>query len=213
MGAFAPFESDADSLAEAIRRLADDDAVSLPLISAAATERMLGQAQALAYRPAQSVIGEGDKRVWQDCEVSCTVPWQGPIADCARHLDRLITAALALVHPPPLAEAFSINDLMIQRYRAGSAGITPHRDHIAYRGLISVITLSGDCRFAICQDRRGSSARSVPAPPGWLLLMRGPGLFGRNDRPFHFVDRFAQARVSLGLRHDRRLAPRPDPAP
>ena len=209
----APFKSDADSLAAAIRRLAEEDAVSLPLVSTATREAMLNQAQVLDYRPAKSVIGEGDRRVWQDCEVSCAVPWQGPIADCARQLDQALTAALARVDPPALTEAFSINDLMLQRYRAGSAGITPHRDHIDYRGLISVITLSGDCRFAVCPDRSGTAARSVPAPPGWLLLMRGPGLFGRKDRPFHFVDGFAQARVSLGLRHDRRLEPRPDPAP
>ena len=200
------FESDAGTLAEAIARLPEEDAVSLPLLDAQSCQALAEEAAVLNFRPAQPVIGEGDKRVWQDCEVSCAVPPDGALGACAAALDAHFAAALALLAPDALPQGYRINDLIYQRYRQGSAGITPHRDHNAYRGLISVVTLSGQCRFAVCRDRSGAEARAVPAPPGWLVLMRGPDLYGLQDRPFHFVDRFAEARISVGLRHDRRIA-------
>ena len=202
---FERFQSGRRALAEAIAALPQADAVSLPLLGPEAIEALIADSQSLRYRPARPVIGEGDKRVWQDCEVSCAVPDDGALAACAAALDAAFTDALALL-TPPLTEGFAVNDLIVQRYPKGSGGITPHRDHIAYRGLISVITLSGRCRFAVCRDRGGAEARAVAAPPGWLVLMRGPGLYGRTDRPFHFVDRFETPRVSVGLRYDRRLA-------
>lgn len=201
---FAPLLSDPQQLAGAIERLPQEDAVTLPLLAEASVQALLRETESLPYRPAKPVIGAGEKRVWQDCAVSCCVPWTGALAACARRLQETLDAALSLCAPNPLAERFSINDLIVQRYPEGSGGITPHRDHIAYRGLISVITLSGSCRFAVCRDRRGAGARAVPAPVGWLVLMRGPGLYGLQDRPFHFVDRFTEPRVSLGLRYDRR---------
>lgn len=204
--AFRTFESEAPALAAAIARLPEEDAVSLPLLGADAIAELRREATELTYRPARPVIGQGDKRVWQDCEVSMAVPGDGPLAACGAALQRAFEAALARLDPNPLTGAFRINDLIAQRYPKGSGGITPHRDHIAYRGLISVITLSGNCRFAVCADRGGAAARAVPAPPGWLVLMRGPGLYGRTDRPFHFVDRFTEPRVSVGLRFDSRSA-------
>ena len=203
---FLSFESGVPALAAAIARLPEEDAVSLPLLGPGALGELQREAAELAYRPATPVIGQGDKRVWQDCEVSVAVPWDGPLAACAAALQRAFEAALALLDPNPLPETFRINDLIAQRYPKGSGGITPHRDHVAYRGLISVITLSGNCRFAVCDDRGGAAARTVPAPPGWLVLMRGPGLYHRRDRPFHFVDRFTEPRVSVGLRFDSRSA-------
>ena len=201
---FPAFESDTQSLAEAIARLPEEDALSLPWLTARAIRDLLGETRRLAYRPARPVIGEGDKSVRQDCEVSCDVPWDGPLAACAQALQNACAEALSQLSPHPLPEPFRVNDLIVQRYAKGSGGITPHRDHIAYRGLISVITLTGSCRFAVCPDRSGRDARAVPAPPGWLVLMRGPGLYGRRDRPFHFVDRFDEARISIGLRYDCR---------
>ncbi len=205
---FAPsgFESSPAALAEAIARLPEEDAVSLPLLGDTSLQNLIEESTTFTYRAATPVIGEGEKSVRQDCEVSCTVSWDGALAACALGLQQALQEALTLLTPHPLDERFCINDLIVQRYPRGSGGITPHRDHLAYRGLISVITLSGTCRFAVCGDRSGAGARAVPAPPGWLVLMRGPGLFGLKDRPFHFVDRFSEPRVSIGLRHDRRAA-------
>jgi len=103
---------------------------------------------------------------------------------------------------PPVACPFRFNDLIVQRYEPGALGITPHRDHRRYEGLIAVIPLSGAARFLLCANRSGDAAREVPAPPGSLVLMRGAGFAGRSDRPFHMVRDIGRRRLSLGLRHD-----------
>jgi len=101
-----------------------------------------------------------------------------------------------------VARPFRFNDLVIQRYERGELGITAHRDHLRYKGLIAVIPLSGGARFFVCADRTGNAAREVPAPPGSLVLMRGPEYAARHDRPFHFVRDITRRRLSLGLRYD-----------
>jgi alkylated DNA repair dioxygenase AlkB len=103
---------------------------------------------------------------------------------------------------PPLAAAPSLNDLVVQRYAAGSRGITPHRDHVRYRNLVAIVTLAGQARFFVCRERSGTDAREVAIPPGSLLLMRAPGFAGRSDRPFHFLSDVTSTRVCVGIRHD-----------
>ena len=70
---------------------------------------------------------------------------------------------------------------------------------------MALVTLSGNARFCLCDDRAGRGARELPCPPGSLLLMRAPGFGNRRDRPFHFLDRVTRPRLSLGLRHDARV--------
>ena len=93
-----------------------------------------------------------------------------------------------------------------ERYAPGSRGITPHRDHLRYGGLVALVILSGDGRFCLCRDRCGSNAREIAAGPGDALLMRAPGLAGSSDRPFHFLDQITKERLSFGLRWDREAA-------
>ena len=117
-------------------------------------------------------------------------------------IDRALADAARRIEPNPLPHGFRINDLILQRYAPGSRGITPHRDHLRYRGLVALLVVSGDGRFCLCADRRGVGAREVAALPGDLLLMRAPGLAGSSDRPFHFLDRITAERLSFGLRWD-----------
>ena len=91
---------------------------------------------------------------------------------------------------------------MVQRYASGSKGISPHRDHIRYRGLIALLVLSGHGRYFICADREGSAAREIPAPPGYLILMRAPDFANRKDRPFHYLTDITSERYSFGIRYD-----------
>ncbi len=196
----------AAELATAIRRLEAEDATSLPLLPPAACAALIAEARTrvTGWRPARPVIGEGHKAVHQDFELTVDLPAEGGFMNLARDLDRLLGQALAAIDPPPLAEPFRINDLILQRYPAGCAGITPHRDHIRYVGLVAIVVLAGAGRFRIAADRSGANARDIPAPPGHMTLMRAPGLFGRRDRPFHMLDRVTAERCSFGLRHDSR---------
>ena len=74
-----------------------------------------------------------------------------------------------------------------------------------YAGLVAIVTLAGEARFFVCDDRAGAGAREVPIPPGGLCLMRAPGFAGLTDRPFHYLSEVGDAgRISRGIRHDTR---------
>lgn len=211
---FTPgFRASPATLAAALERLPEDDLVSLPLLDRTARQRLSAASARLPFRQARPVVGEGERAVFQDFVICMEVPWHSLLWRFAAALERHINAALRLCSTPLLAPQFHINDLAIQRYERGSRGITPHRDHLRYDGLVAVIPLSGAARFCACADRGGRMARELPSPPGSLLLMRAPGFAGRNDRPFHFVADVGQRRLSLGLRHDNRRPRRPDAAP
>lgn len=200
--ATADLSTGPERLGEAIERLIGEDAVSLPFLPEPRRQILLAAAQALPYRLARPVIGEGEKAVLQDFALCETIPDPSPLRALAAALESLIAAALARLAWPPLAEAPRLNDLIVQRYPAGSAGITPHRDHIRYRGLVAIVTLAGCDPLYVCADRSGRDARAVPMPAGSLLLMRAPPFAGRRDRPFHFLERVTEDRISLGMRHD-----------
>lgn len=201
------FVTGTGALAEAIRHTGDADAASLPLLDGPARARLAAEARSLSYRPARPVVGVGETAVHQDFDLATAFPGPRGLKALARALDRHISRALASMNRNPLPDGFAVNDLIVQRYAVGSAGITPHRDHIRYTGLVAIVVLSGAGRFFVSQDRAGRDAREIPAPPGHLLLMRAPGFNGRNDRPFHAVRDITEERYIFGLRCDSR----PDP--
>jgi hypothetical protein len=93
------------------------------------------------------------------------------------------------------------NDIAAMRYRAGSFGITPHRDSKRYRGLIAIFTTEGSAPFTFCANRQGDVIDKWNAAPGSLILMRGTGLNGAENRPFHAVaGPTTGSRVSLTFR-------------
>lgn len=198
------FATGPDLLAAALERLVREDAVSLPLLDPSQCRVLLAAAEDLPYRPATPIIGEGEREVRQDFELATAIPAGSPFHGLAAALEGLLSQALRRLEPPPLAAPPRFNDLIVQRYPEGSAGITPHRDHIRYRDLVAIVTLAGRARFHVCPDRSGRDAREVAMPPGSLLLMCAPDFAGRRDRPFHMLSAVSERRVSLGLRHDTR---------
>ena len=81
------------------------------------------------------------------------------------------------------------DEVAVQRYAPGSAGISPHRDGRRHRYLVAILTLEGTARLRRCSDRQGTTVRSWDADAGSLVLLRGPGLGGiEDDRPLHAVD-------------------------
>ena len=97
--------------------------------------------------------------------------------------------------------------MLAQRYAPGARGISPHRDHLRYQGLVAILTLAGQARFLLCKDRAGTDPQVVPIPAGSLLLLRAPGFAGRQDRPYHALEAVTQERLSLGLRYDASATP------
>lgn len=197
------FTADAAAVADALGRLADDGAASVRLLGAEALGPLLAEARGLQYRPARPVVGHGDAAVYQDFDLTTEIPTDGALMALSRGVGRLISEALASMRSPPLSN-FQINDHIVQRYPAGCQGMSPHRDHIRYTGLVALVMLSGAARFMVCDDRAGANARIIPFAPGDLLLMRAPGFQGRGDRPFHAVQDVTEERYIIGLRHDSR---------
>ena len=195
-----------DAMVAALDRVAREDAAVLPLLAAAECRPFIESGADLAFRSARPVIGEGERAVYQDFDICLSIPRLHPLWQLTQAVERLVATALGAMAAPPL-EALPLNDLVLQRYPPGARGITPHRDHVRYVGLVVIVQLSGDGRFGLCADRSGAGARVLAAGPGDGILMRAPGFHGRKDRPFHFLDGITVERYSLGMRYDRTQEP------
>ena len=196
------FVSNVRQAGAVISRLAVEDATSLPLLPADAMPELLAAAAALPFRTGRHEIGSGAVQVRQDFDICMAPPKPGALWDLAARLEAYLALALGALPPPPLIGPLRLNDLVVQRYPPGSIGITAHRDHVRYTGLVALILLSGDGRFFVSETRSGNGAREILWRPGELLLMRAPGFAGRDDRPFHYLSDITSERYSLGLRHD-----------
>jgi len=184
-------------------RLGREGAVSLPLLTDACRRHLVAAAAAMPFRPARPVVGGGDRVVYQDMAVSDAFVPGDAFDRLAGALSALVEAAARRLPAYPFASPLALDDLMLQRYRAGAGGITPHRDGWRYVNLVCLITLAGHARFALCDDRAGRNPRPLDAAPGRLIAMRAPGFAGSDARPFHLVDRITEPRLSLGLRQRR----------
>jgi len=186
-------------------------AVSLPFLGARDLDRLRRTCRRLTFRRARPMVGEGARQVTQDFELTDSIPARGLLRDLATQLDDLSVEALAwptraptsaIAPALPLAQAPRFNDIVVQRYATGSSGISPHRDHLRYTGLVALITVSGRARLFTCADRSGRDPREVDIAPGRLVLLPAPGFANSAERPFHFLTQVESRRVSLGLRQD-----------
>jgi hypothetical protein len=199
--------SDGD-LADSLDRLRSRRAVSLPVLDGPILAELAESAEKLSYRRARFEVGRPQARVYQQFDYCGAVPPGHPVHDLGPWFDGRLHRSLAMMADPPIEPGFTINDIVCQRYRPGDLGITPHRDHIAYTGLVILLVLAGCGRYFVCPDREGRERRELDAAPGRAILMPGPGYAGRRDRPFHMVSDITSLRYSVGLRHDaRRTAP------
>lgn len=190
-------------LAGALRRVASEDALAVPLLREADRRALLASTDDLAYRPATPEVGPAHRRVYQDFELCYDVPPGHRLWRLADTLTDRFRATLGEVAPAEAGE-FVLNDLIVQRYPAGCRGITAHRDHVRYRLLVAIVLLEGDGRFCVCSDREGGGEREVAFRPGEMLLMRAPGLGEGRERPFHLMRGVTRRRVTVGLRYDAR---------
>jgi len=128
------FVSDCQQAKEALTSLAAEDVACLPLLFAPELEPLLHAARALTYRTAWREVGGGDQVVRQDFDICMAPPKPGPLWQLAARLEKFLSTALAACRPALLDDPLNLNDLVLQRYPAGSFGITAHRDHVRYDG-------------------------------------------------------------------------------
>lgn len=199
----AACSSDAD-LAGRLEQLKDLSSVSLPMLDGRTLTALAAAADDLPFRPAKSEVGKPERRVYQEFGYCDAVPAEHPLSRLGSWMETRVRRALARMPEAPVPTAFTINDIVCQAYRPGDLGISPHRDHVSYTGLIILVVLSGRGRYYVCTDRAGTDRTEIPAGPGWAILMPGPGFAGRSDRPFHMVGDIRAQRYSVGLRYDVR---------
>lgn len=189
--------------AQALDVLRHVPVVALPGLDIAGCDLAKAAVAGLSFRQARPVVGEAARAVQQDFRICSVVPPENSLWELGGALSALFDAALRLVPDAPIPAA-DFNDLVVQVYPAGAGGISPHRDHIRYSGLVVLVIVDDGGRFAVCDDRSGAGAITVSANAGDLLIMRGAGFAGRRERPFHFLDTIKRPRLSIGYRHDSR---------
>jgi hypothetical protein len=198
---------DGAALAGELDRLKTRAAVSMQILCGPVLGRLADAAGGLAFRPARSEVGKPEARVYQEFGYCGSIPAAHAVSRLASWFETRLRDVLVLMQSPPIPMDFTINDIVCQQYLPGDRGISPHRDHVSYTGLIILVLLSGRGRYFVCKDRRGGHCREIPSAPGWAILMPGPGYAGRGDRPFHMVGDITSLRYSVGLRHDKRKPP------
>ena len=131
-------------------------------------------------------------------------PKLSPLLALCDEYAALLRVQPQLLNAPWLAD-FAPTDIYVQRYRRGSRGITPHRDHRRYVKLISIFSLGAPAEFRLCRDREGVALRRFPLAAGDLLLLRAPGFAGRHSaRLLHAVSGpKAAIRHSITLRMEQ----------
>lgn len=191
-------------LAGALEQLKAQRVVSMQMLSGAVLEELAAAAASLSFRPATYQAGKPEARVYQEFDYCGAVPALHPVSILGGWFEHRLQGALMAMTAPPIETGITINDVVCQRYHPGDLGITAHRDHIAYTGLITLVVLGGRGRYFVCDDRHGHGRHELDSRPGRVILMPGPGYAGRRDRPFHLVADISRLRYSVGLRHDSR---------
>ncbi len=200
---FAPAPA---AIAPYLERLRGSDALGMPLLTEPARLSLLAAAEALTYRRAKPYMGAPGREVQQDFEICMTFDANSPFTALAKSLGAQLRAAAREMPDPPLSDELRFNDIAVQRYTPGSAGISPHRDFLQFRQVVVLIILAGQGRFFVCDNREGLNPTEVPVKPGDALLMQAPDFGGQTRQPFHFLRDITEPRVVVGLRYDAKKA-------
>jgi hypothetical protein len=169
----------------------------MPLLGGRYRRALAAAASRVPRRRIDAVVGNPGREVRQGFELASPIP--APLQSLAVAINEQLNRTLVSLSPPP-SPAFAFNEWRLQYYPVAGCGISPHRDHRAYRHLVAIVVLAGRARFLVCDDRDGRGARAVMALPGWLILMRATGFAGSSSRPFHAVLDVERPRWMLGLR-------------
>ncbi|MBO68267.1 MAG: hypothetical protein CL398_08130 [Acidiferrobacteraceae bacterium] len=190
-----------ETLDESIKQLSLQKSIAIPCLDEKERLSFIAAADSLNYRPAKSITGSPNAPVYQDFELCYDLPPTNIFWNLACFLESYVRRTLKNLDIVRHSN-FRFNDLIVQRYLPGCAGITPHRDHLKYEILVAIIVLSGDGNFIVCDDRAGAGSEIIKALPGDLLLMLAPGLPSSEIRPFHYVSGISKTRRTVGLRYD-----------
>lgn len=188
---------------EVLRRLSSVGATSVPFLNDNHRRLLLKEATGYTYIREQEIVGSGDRTVRQQVGSFEDFADSSEFIRVKSSFENLVSEGLATLPRYPFATPFRLDSMILNKYEAGSLGITPHRDLARYINLIGIIVIGGSGRFQVCPDRSGKDATEIRAPPGHAILMRASGFPGAIDRPFHCVSNIGESRYTLVLRQRR----------
>ncbi len=178
--------------------------ISFPFLTDSTIVELTNQVSKFRFRKATPLAGNS---VTQDFDICFPAPRIGKIDHLATSIENLFSHALRLMYKPPIKYP-KFNDVAIQRYKPGSLGISPHKDHKKYISVIIIITLSGKSDLCICEDRKGLNPLVLNDIPGNIVVLPASEFITLNNnciRPFHFVNNIANGRLSIGLRQNSEI--------
>jgi len=178
--------------------------ISFPFLSDEKLVNLTNQVSKFRFRKARSIAGNS---VTQDFDICFPAPRIGKIDELAISIENLFNQTLMLMKNPPI-KCPKFNDIAIQRYKPGSLGISPHKDHKKYISVIIIITLSGKSDLCICEDRKGLNPLVLNDIPGNIVVLPASEFITLNNnciRPIHFVNNIANGRLSIGLRQNSEI--------
>jgi alkylated DNA repair dioxygenase AlkB len=191
-------------LTEAFERTAAEGFAFVPAaLNHGFRRRLHREIRGAPFVPAPETVGQ----VHQETE-ACTLSRALEGYPVVAELREALTAAARASRVRGL-RTWRPDDVAVQRYHAGSMGITSHRDGKRFRRLVAVVTIAGTAAFTVRRERHGDVMAHWEAGPGSLVLLRGPGLAGARDgRPFHEVSGPLEGvRYSVGFRMERATWP------
>lgn len=116
----------------------------------------------------------------------------------ARRVKNFINYALS--DSLPQLSSWIPHELSLHRYDDAEVGLSRHKDHTRFIGVIAIAALEGECDLAIHRDGEDTL---YPTEPGDLILLRAPGVYPEDQdlRPEHAVINLrTPTRTSMMLR-------------
>lgn len=197
-----------------VRELTERGGAAFPLLPQKRCASLAHAARQCAYVKQPTAAGKYGVREELS---SCTeFAEKIPFITLAEEITDFLNYKLSLAGDKPFdGKPALFNEISLQKYPKGSLGITPHRDHSCYTGLILVLIVQGRGDVFLCDDREKTNSYKLPMEEGTLTILRAPGYFGSSLRPFHYVTNITEERIVFGMRYNdkkirRSLVPTPE---
>ncbi|MEK9157601.1 MAG: dihydroneopterin aldolase [Patescibacteria group bacterium] len=188
---------------ETVENICIDGGASIPIIPEFRRVELLEEAYSHTYNPQPEVLSGGLVR--EQLSSVTDFPADSLFHQLRNDFTELLIRKLGTLTTKDIfSTPLRLDELSLQKYEAGSIGITPHKDGKSRLNLICVFILAGTSEFAICEDRGGNNPKFLSTSPGNVILLRGPGFFHSTFQPFHFVRNITEQRIVFGLRQNGR---------
>ncbi len=192
---FLPFD-----FSHAVGEIREHGATSFPLLEEYYRLMLLREAEKLNYKNQPEFVGPA--KVHEQLSSVEKIPEPSIFTALKKEFETLLACSVMNLgaEERPFEVPFIFNEISLQKYNAGSIGITAHLDSARCQNLIVIFVLKGEAKFATCKDRSGTDAHDVNPKPGNVILMRASGFDESDFRPFHFLSDVTEERIAFGLR-------------